>query len=304
MAHSSDHGGRPHTKKKRRGHASMPPAASARSELREDAQSGSDHAAPDEEARTTRNTERPVAHSVKPPAPSAAPTSSKRGFVWVAALVAFGVLGYAFRNPASDSASAQAARASDVDAPSSHAPDELPRVEAAPSPDPAARAVGDVNPAAETAPSSPPSENAATTELANAATTTSTTTNTAKTTSASARRVAPQASPVAPAPDLAPSAAEPAEPVKPAPFSLKAANLSLETSARAASSCRRGSDPSGVARAVVTFAPTGRVTAAVISGPPFAGTETGSCIARALRQTVIPAFEGAITTVSKTVEVH
>jgi hypothetical protein len=85
---------------------------------------------------------------------------------------------------------------------------------------------------------------------------------------------------------------------------MKAANLSLETSARAASSCRRGSDPSGVARAVVTFAPTGRVTAAVISGPPFAGTETGSCIARALRQTVIPAFEGAITTVSKTVEVQ
>jgi hypothetical protein len=51
----------------------------------------------------------------------------------------------------------------------------------------------------------------------------------------------------------------------------------------------------------VTFAPSGRVTQANLQGPPFAGTATGSCIAKAFRSSSVPPFEGDPVTVSKTV---
>jgi hypothetical protein len=47
-----------------------------------------------------------------------------------------------------------------------------------------------------------------------------------------------------------------------------------------------------VARLSVTFAPSGRVTTAVIDGPPFAGTPEGSCIAAKFRAASIPRFSG------------
>lgn len=100
-----------------------------------------------------------------------------------------------------------------------------------------------------------------------------------------------------------PPAREP--PREPAgPFDRAAASASLTTSAAQASNCRKEGDPSGVASVVVTFAPSGRVTSANISGPPFAGTPTGGCIAAALRKSRIPAFEGERVTVSKTVVIQ
>jgi hypothetical protein len=39
----------------------------------------------------------------------------------------------------------------------------------------------------------------------------------------------------------------------------------------------------------VTFASSGRVTTANVA-PPFAGTPTGSCIARAVRSATVPPF--------------
>lgn len=98
---------------------------------------------------------------------------------------------------------------------------------------------------------------------------------------------------------------EPEGPSEPAgPFDRAAASSALNASAGQASACRREGDPSGVASVVVTFAPSGRVTSANISGPPFAGTPTGGCIASALRRTRIPAFEGDRVTVSKTVVIQ
>jgi predicted Zn finger-like uncharacterized protein len=88
------------------------------------------------------------------------------------------------------------------------------------------------------------------------------------------------------------------------PFDRAAASAALTTSAAQASGCRKDGDPSGVASVVVTFAPSGRVTSANISGPPFAGTPTGGCIAGALRKARIPAFEGERVTVSKTVVIQ
>lgn len=85
------------------------------------------------------------------------------------------------------------------------------------------------------------------------------------------------------------------------PFDRSAATAALTSSAAQAAACRKEGDPSGVASVVVTFAPSGRVTSANVSGPPFAGTPTGGCIAAALRKARIPAFEGDRVTVSKTV---
>lgn len=89
-----------------------------------------------------------------------------------------------------------------------------------------------------------------------------------------------------------------------APFDANAARAALASAAGAASGCRREGDPAGTATVVVTFAPSGRVTSANISGPPFAGTQTGGCIAAAMRQAKVPAFSGEHVTVSKTVVVQ
>lgn len=85
------------------------------------------------------------------------------------------------------------------------------------------------------------------------------------------------------------------------PFNQDAASAALSEAAQQASSCRQAGDPTGVARVVVTFAPSGRVTAATIGGPPFAGTETGSCIAKTMRRMSLSPFEGEHVTISKTV---
>ncbi|MBW2523230.1 MAG: hypothetical protein JRI23_03605, partial [Deltaproteobacteria bacterium] len=51
----------------------------------------------------------------------------------------------------------------------------------------------------------------------------------------------------------------------------------------------------------VTFAPSGRVTTAMLAGGAYAGTPTGSCIASAFKGATVPPFEGSFVTVSKTV---
>ena len=89
-----------------------------------------------------------------------------------------------------------------------------------------------------------------------------------------------------------------------APFDATAARAALVSAAGAASGCRQEGHPAGTATVVVTFAPSGRVTSANISGPPFAGTQTGGCIAGAMRQAKVPAFSGEHVTVSKTVVVQ
>ncbi|MES1186385.1 MAG: MJ0042-type zinc finger domain-containing protein [Myxococcales bacterium] len=100
----------------------------------------------------------------------------------------------------------------------------------------------------------------------------------------------------------APAPTTPGEPA--GPFDRAAAAAALNSSAAQASSCRKEGDPSGVASVVITFAPSGRVTSANISGPPFAGTPTGGCIAAALRKARVPAFEGDRVTVSKTIVIQ
>lgn len=99
-----------------------------------------------------------------------------------------------------------------------------------------------------------------------------------------------------------PAAAPPA--VQGPAFDVGAARAALASAAGQASSCRRGADPSGTATVTVTFSPSGRVTSANISGPPFAGTPTGGCIASAMRRAVVPPFAGDHKTVSKRVVIR
>ncbi len=86
-------------------------------------------------------------------------------------------------------------------------------------------------------------------------------------------------------------------------FDKAAASSALGGAMGQAAGCKQSGDPSGVAHVQVTFAPSGRVTVANISGPPFAGTATGGCIARAFKTASVPPFAGDPVTVSKTVQI-
>jgi hypothetical protein len=94
-----------------------------------------------------------------------------------------------------------------------------------------------------------------------------------------------------------------AEPDKLEGFSRRAAWAALQAAAREASSCRQQGDPTGMAHVRVTFAPSGRVTSALIDSGPFVGTPTGSCIAKTMRRMTIPPFAGEHVTVSRTVTI-
>jgi hypothetical protein len=86
-------------------------------------------------------------------------------------------------------------------------------------------------------------------------------------------------------------------------FDRASAESALSAAAAAASSCRQPDSPAGASRVSVTFAPTGRVTTATVSGA-FAGTPTGGCIARTFRAAQVPPFEGKLVTVHKTVAIR
>lgn len=107
-----------------------------------------------------------------------------------------------------------------------------------------------------------------------------------------------------PAEPQAPPASTAETPEVTAPFDKAAAIAALSSAAAEASSCRKPGDPSGVANVTITFAPSGRVTTANVSGPPFAGTPTGGCIAATLRRARVPPFAGDHVTVSKSVVVQ
>jgi hypothetical protein len=102
------------------------------------------------------------------------------------------------------------------------------------------------------------------------------------------------AAPAVPQPSL-PSAAE---------FNVAAAKAALVAAAVKASGCKQPDDPSGGAQVSVTFAPSGRVTSARVTGPPFQGTPTGGCIASSFRSATVPPFDGSSVTVTKQVNIR
>jgi hypothetical protein len=90
----------------------------------------------------------------------------------------------------------------------------------------------------------------------------------------------------------------PVAPTVVAAFDVAAAEAAIEAAFQRARACRSAGDPKGVATVALTYAPSGRVTTALVSGV-FAGTSAGSCIAAALRSARIPAFAGSLVTVKR-----
>ncbi|MEB2310525.1 MAG: zinc-ribbon domain-containing protein [Sorangiineae bacterium] len=84
-----------------------------------------------------------------------------------------------------------------------------------------------------------------------------------------------------------------------ASFDKGAAISALSSAASAATGCKRPDGPTGTGRAVVTFAPSGRVTSANVSGGEFGGSSVGGCVASVFRRAHVPPFSGNSVTVSK-----
>ncbi len=132
-------------------------------------------------------------------------------------------------------------------------------------------------------------------------TATSTTTTTATTPPTGTIPIPTATSPTTTAPPTA--TATQTTPAATAPFDKAAANAALGAGVGRAAGCKKPGDPSGVAKVSVTFSTSGRVTQAMVNGPPFAGTPTGGCIANAFRSASVPPFTGDKVTVQKTVNI-
>jgi predicted Zn finger-like uncharacterized protein len=87
------------------------------------------------------------------------------------------------------------------------------------------------------------------------------------------------------------------------PFSKSAAISALTAASMSAAVCKKPGGPTGSGKATVTFAPSGRVTTATVSGA-FAGTPTGGCVASGFRKAHVPAFSGSAVTVSKSFSIN
>lgn len=88
------------------------------------------------------------------------------------------------------------------------------------------------------------------------------------------------------------------------PFSKASAVSALGAAAGSAGSCKKLGGPTGSGRVTVTFANSGRVTTANVTGPPYAGTSVGGCVASIFRKAKVPAFSGSPVTVSKSFSIN
>jgi hypothetical protein len=110
-----------------------------------------------------------------------------------------------------------------------------------------------------------------------------------------------------PAPKEPPAAAE-EKAVAPGASDLPAfdragASTALGGAAGSVSSCKQPDGPSGTGRVTVTFAPSGRVTSAIVTGD-LAGTAIGGCVARIFRQAKVAPFSGEPVTVAKSFSIQ
>jgi hypothetical protein len=130
-------------------------------------------------------------------------------------------------------------------------------------------------------------------------------------TKASAPPEAPNAAVVAVSPDAvsvsaanpvlalpATAGTRPAEPPEMGAFDPSVADAAIGAAFQRARGCRSAGDTKGIASVTLTYAPSGRVTTALVSGT-FAGTPVGSCIAAMLRSARIEPFTGALVTVKR-----
>lgn len=87
--------------------------------------------------------------------------------------------------------------------------------------------------------------------------------------------------------------------IQPALFNFSAAASAFSAAESSVSGCKSEGEPSGSGVVTVTFAPSGRVTSAVITGGPLVGTTIGGCVARLFRLAHVPAFDGPPKTIQE-----
>ena len=85
-----------------------------------------------------------------------------------------------------------------------------------------------------------------------------------------------------------------------APFNVEAAKSALNTAATQAGAC---AGSSGKGKVQLTFAPSGKVSAAEIVDGPFAGTPAGKCALKHFRAAHVPPFSGTPQTVAKSFKI-
>jgi hypothetical protein len=87
-------------------------------------------------------------------------------------------------------------------------------------------------------------------------------------------------------------------------FNREVASKALKAAADAAKTCKQPDGPTGTGKVQVTFAPSGRVSDALLISGPFAGTVVGKCVIRLFRAAEVPPFDGSPMTVAKSFSVH
>jgi hypothetical protein len=105
-----------------------------------------------------------------------------------------------------------------------------------------------------------------------------------------------------PDPETAAAAPEPSVEAVPS-FDVNAARAAVAAAARVAAGCGDGVHK-GSAPVAITFAPTGRVTTAVVQGGPLLGTPVASCVAQSMRSASVPPHSDGYVTVSRTVQIR
>jgi hypothetical protein len=84
------------------------------------------------------------------------------------------------------------------------------------------------------------------------------------------------------------------------PFNRKAAEKALSAAAASTSACRDGRQQ-GTGRVMITFAPSGRATSAMVAGGELGRSAVGLCIADRMQSAHVPPFSGEDVTLSKTI---
>jgi hypothetical protein len=113
------------------------------------------------------------------------------------------------------------------------------------------------------------------------------------------RSSGPESAPYAAAPSASASAFE-ANDFEASDFDASAAASAVAAAAATASGCGDGEHPGRRVTVLVTFAPSGRVTQALVAAGSLTGTLAGSCVANAMRAARVPPFAGDPVTVQKT----
>jgi hypothetical protein len=110
--------------------------------------------------------------------------------------------------------------------------------------------------------------------------------------------------PITTAPPTAVPKPAPPVPAEDGDFDRAAAGTALAKAAAAAAGCKQADDPAGGARVSITFAPSGHVTSARVTGQPFQGTRIGACIAATFHTVIVPPFSGDPVVITKDVNVR